>query len=129
MGVPVSGTVAEVTGARALTSLETRGPASYLLGLRQPQPQLPPCLELEPVAEQETHLAAGVTGRQRRTVAFGRARVAGCSHFQHATGTRRTPGAGPKSEAWRAWGGTSSSDPAPGPAPEGRDGSSLAHPL
>lgn len=96
-----------------MTSVETRGPASYLFGLRQPQPQLPPCLELVPVAEQETHLMAGVASRQRRTVAFSTGRVPGCSHFQHATQLRRTSVAGPKAEAQRAWGGTSSSGPAP----------------
>lgn len=84
--------------APAVTSLVTRGMASYLLGLRQPQPQLPPRLELVPVAEQEAHLAAGVAGRQRGTVAFMPARIAGCSHFQPAS--RRTGAAAPKAEAW-----------------------------
>ena len=65
----------------------------YLLGLRQPQPELPPGPEFVLVAKQEAHLRAGITGGKRRAVAVvpaGRLPPATVSPRGHA-GLRTSP--------------------------------------
>lgn len=60
--------------------------ARYLLGLRQPQPELPPGPEFVPVTKHEAHLRAGIAGGKRRAVAVvpaGRLLPAAVAAFRH----------------------------------------------
>lgn len=77
----------------------------YLLGLRQPQPELPPCPELVPLAKHEAHFRAGVAGGKRRAVAVvpaARQRPATVPtrcHSEHELPPQRTGQARPEAEA------------------------------